>query len=198
MLDARMLCLAALMGGREVSGYDIKKELERGAATGLYDPSFGSIYPALARLTEEGYLVVRSEDAGRRDRKIYAMTTAGRTYFLRTLTAPLPDEKYRSPFLFAMLFADELPRSRVRAMIDRQIDLWDQKVDAIRDLSTDQSPCAGETFVNGFGLATLLAGLEFLKRHRARVEDAALVDPSAVGIDASHTSFSKAASGAAE
>jgi len=173
MLDVRMLCLAALMG-REASGYDIKKDLEKGSATGLIDASFGSIYPALARLAPEGHIAVRSEGAGGRDRKTYAMTPEGKAHFLRTLAGPLPEEKYRSPFLFAMLFADDLPRARVRAMIDRQIVVWEDKIAAIEDMAACASG-AGESFVAGFGEATLRAGLDFLKRHRRRVENAAPV-----------------------
>lgn len=194
-----MLCLAALMG-HEASGYDIKKELERGSATGLIDASFGSIYPALARLAEEGHVQVRSEAMGSRDRKLYAITPEGRSYFLRTLDAPLPDEKYRSPFLFAMLFADDLPRERVRGMIDRQIALWEEKIQAIDTLTGDQPAYVGETFVNGFGIATLKAGLDYLRRNRARVEAAArpgpLPDPAGHG--AVHISSSQTASQAAE
>ncbi len=192
-----MLCLAALMG-REASGYDIKKDLEKGSATGLIDASFGSIYPALARLANEGFVAVRSEGARGRDKKIYAMTPEGRAYFLRTLAGPLPDEKYRSPFLFAMLFADELPRARVRAMIDRQIALWEDKIQAIDTLTGQQPACAGENFVNGLGIATLKAGLDYLRRHRAAVEKAAQGEPSPVGAPSSQTSYPGAAAPAAE
>lgn len=200
MLDVRMLCLATLMG-RDASGYDIKKDLERGSATGLIDASFGSIYPALARLAEEGLIAVRSEGAGGRDKKIYAITPSGRTHFLQALTGPLPDEKYRSPFLFAMLFADELPRERVRAMIDHQITHWEEKIRAIDDLTGDHPLCAGEAFVNGLGKATINAGLDYLRRHRARVEKAARGDasqPGRVGHPSDATSFRPAAPEAAE
>lgn len=191
-----MLCLAALMG-REASGYDIKKELERGSATGLYDASFGSIYPALARLAEDGLVVVRNEGSGGRDKKLYAITPSGRAHFLKALAEPLPDDKYRSPFMFAMLFADQLPRERVRAMIDRQIAFWEMKVRAIEEMACTAPVCAGERFVNGLGTATLRAGLDFLYRRRAEVESAALSRP-AVGAAAAQTSFTQAAIEAVE
>ncbi len=197
MMDVRMLCLAALMG-RPASGYDIKKELERGSATGLIDASFGSIYPALARLADEGYVAVTSEGTGARDRKVYAMTPEGRAHFLKTLAGPLPDEKYRSPFLFAMLFADELPRSRVKAMIDQQIAFWEEKIAAIDEMTPSRDTCAGESFVNGIGIATLRAGLHYLRRHRAAVEKAAQPDPRPVGASPSQTSYPGAAAPAAE
>lgn len=197
MLDVRMLCLAALMG-REASGYDIKKDLEKGSATGLIDASFGSIYPALARLTKEGFIEVRSEGAGGRDRKTYAMTPVGRAYFLRTLSGPLPDEKYRSPFLFAMLFATDLPRARVRAMIDQQVVLWEQKIAAIKDLMDENCDFAGERFVYGMAIASLQAGLDYLHRHRRTVEAAALAEPAGVGSKPLQTSFQSVTPQAAE
>lgn len=172
MIDVRMLCLAALMG-REASGYDIKKDLERGSAVGLIDASFGSIYPALGRLADEGLIVARSEGGrGRSGKTIYAITPAGRTTLLRTLSGPLPDEKFRSPFLFAMLFADELPREKVRAMIDRQIASYEIKIAALESVAPLHKT-VGARMVAGFGEVTIRAGLQFLREHRAAIEAAA-------------------------
>lgn len=174
MIDVKMLCLSSLMG-REASGYDIKKELERGSAAGLIEASFGSIYPALARLAQDGYIAARSEGGrGRGDKKLYTVTPEGRAYFLRTLAGPLPDEKFRSPFMFAMLFAEALPRDRVRAMIDRQIELWEGKLAAIRETTVECEPAPGLNFVQGAAEAMLRAGLDHVRRHRATIEAAAL------------------------
>lgn len=182
MIDVRMLCLAALMGN-EASGYDIKKALERGASTGLVDASFGSIYPALARLAEDGLISARSEGGrGRSGKTVYALTAEGRAHFVKTLCGPIPEEKYRSPFLFAMLFADCLPRERVRVMIDQQIAQWEQKLAAMQEHRAIGRGTPAEAFVYGFGEATIRAGLEFLRRHRDTVEDSA----SAGGAPESH------------
>ncbi len=179
MIDVRMLCLAALMG-REASGYDIKKELERGSAAGLIDASFGSIYPALARLAEDGLIAARSEGGrGRSGRTVYAVTPRGREHFLDTLSGPLPDDKFRSPFLFAMLFVEGLPRARVRSMIDGHIAQMEMKlaeIDRLHARPSTRATSAGALFVYGFGEATLRTGLAFLRRHRATLEDAAHTD----------------------
>lgn len=174
MIDVRMLCLAALMT-REASGYDIKKDLERGSAGGLVDASFGSIYPALARLAEDGLIAAHSQGGrGPAGKTLYVITPEGKAHFLRTLSGPIPEEKYRSAFLFAMLFADELPRERVRALIDQQIVAWEAKIAAVDDHARQADPNrVGESFVYGFGQASLRAGLEFIRLHRARVEAAA-------------------------
>lgn len=174
MLDVKMLCLASLMG-QEASGYDIKKNLERGAAAGMIDASFGSIYPALSRLADEGLIAARTEGGrGRGDKKIYALTPAGRAYFLHTLCGPMPEEKYRAPFLFAMLFAECLPRAQVVRMIDEQVAAWHARLAFAEDEAALCEASPGGRFVNGITRTMLESGLAYLRRHRAALESAAL------------------------
>jgi PadR family transcriptional regulator AphA len=51
-MDIRTLCLGILTFG-DATGYTIKKRLE-GPLRHFYDASFGSIYPALRKLTDAG------------------------------------------------------------------------------------------------------------------------------------------------
>ena len=63
----------------EASGYEIKKDIEEGLFSHFIDASFGSIYPALTQLAAEGLLTVRAEEqTGKPDKKVYAITEAGR------------------------------------------------------------------------------------------------------------------------
>ena len=95
-------------------GYEIKKLFEDDGYQHFVEASFGSIYPALNRLTEEGFVSVREEAQEKRpDRKVYSITPAGRTAFIASLLKPLPEDRHRSPFVFAMLFADLLPKAHV-------------------------------------------------------------------------------------
>jgi DNA-binding PadR family transcriptional regulator len=57
------------------NGYQIMQEIEM-RSDGVWRPSPGSVYPALAQLEDEG--LVRAEEAG--DRRIYVLTDAGRAY----------------------------------------------------------------------------------------------------------------------
>ena len=58
-MDARTLCLSVLQQ-RDASGYDIKKALEQPPYCYFQDTGFGSIYPALAHLAEQGAVEVRA------------------------------------------------------------------------------------------------------------------------------------------
>src|SRR5689334_13005282 len=117
-MDVRTICLGILTRG-DATGYEIRKTFEEGGLQHFVEASFGSIYPALGRLTEEGLVSVRAEPQEKRpDRKVYSITPEGRSELLATLMRPLAEDRHRSPFMFAMLFSDLLPGSRVQSLID--------------------------------------------------------------------------------
>ena len=73
-MSVRSLCLAILSFG-DATGYEIRKESTEGRFSYFDDASFGSIYPALARLESEGLVTVREEpQAGKPARKVYSIT----------------------------------------------------------------------------------------------------------------------------
>jgi DNA-binding PadR family transcriptional regulator len=57
------------------NGYQIMQEIEQRSG-GLWRPSPGSVYPALAQLEDEGLVRVEERDG----RRTYALTDAGRAY----------------------------------------------------------------------------------------------------------------------
>jgi DNA-binding PadR family transcriptional regulator len=69
----RTAALLVLADG-PLNGYQIMQEIEK-RSDGVWRPSAGSVYPALAQLADEG--LVRTEEAG--DRRSYVLTDAGRT-----------------------------------------------------------------------------------------------------------------------
>jgi len=168
-MDVRTICLGLLTRG-EATGYEIKMLFEEDGYQHFVEASFGSIYPALNRLTDEGLVSVREEAQKKRpDRKVYSITAAGRTAFLTALLKPLPEDRHRSPFVFAMLFSHLLPQERVSALLDNYIRQNEEKLAQISEHSLAvQTP--GERFAIGLGRAIYVALLEFLAAHRAELE----------------------------
>src|SRR5262245_4906118 len=70
--DVRAAALLLLAEG-PLNGYEIMQEIEK-RSDGVWRPSPGSVYPALAQLEDEG--MVRTEEFG--DRRSYVLTEAGR------------------------------------------------------------------------------------------------------------------------
>jgi DNA-binding PadR family transcriptional regulator len=72
--DVRAAALLLLAEG-PLNGYQIMQEIEK-RTDGLWRPSPGSVYPALAQLEDEG--LVHLEELG--DRRAYLLIDAGRAY----------------------------------------------------------------------------------------------------------------------
>jgi PadR family transcriptional regulator, regulatory protein AphA len=82
---------------------------------------------------------------------------------------PLPEDRHRSPFVFAMLFSHLLPHERVESMLDNYIRVSEEKLAQLSDMKP-QPQTPGEKFVSGFGRAVYEAMLEFLRTHRHEIE----------------------------
>ena len=168
-MDVRTICLGILSRG-SATGYEIKKLFEDDGYQHFVEASFGSIYPALNRLTEEGLVSVRSEAQEKRpDRKVYSITEAGRAAFLGALMKPLPEDRHRSPFVFAMLFSHLLPQPRVVEMVDTYIRHSETKLAQLSAPKTEVQT-EGERFVTGYGRAVYVAMLNFLRLYRAELQ----------------------------
>ncbi|MGC1676070.1 MAG: PadR family transcriptional regulator [Candidatus Binataceae bacterium] len=85
-IDVKFPILGFLMES-EMTGYDLKRRFQDPIGF-FYRVSDGSLYPALKRMALDGLVTMRSERHGRRARKVYAITAAGRARFLKTLREP--------------------------------------------------------------------------------------------------------------
>lgn len=167
-MDVRTACLGILTRG-DVTGYEIKKLFEDGPYQFFVEASFGSIYPALSRLTKEGLVSVRAEaQAKRPDRKVYSITAEGRRAFLTALTGPMPEDRFRSPFLFAMTFAELMPPERRERLFDDHIATAAAKLAELEQACV----CAGtgEAFVCDFGKTMYATMLQYLRQRRSEFQ----------------------------
>ncbi len=165
-MDVKTFCLGILSFG-DASGYEIKKSLE-GPFNHFFDASFGSIYPALGKLTDAG-LVLRTEQAqsGRPDKKVYRITAKGRLTLLDELAKPVGADRIRSDFLATVLFADALAPRQIDDLIGARIETHRA---TLAELSGNaEIVTAGSAFVCGFGVAVHEAALKYLEEHRHEI-----------------------------
>lgn len=168
-MDVRTICLG-LLSEEDRSGYEIKKLLEEGPLGHFVDASFGSIYPALTRLTEENLVEFRIEaQEGRPDKKTYSITAEGRETFHSALQAPVGPDRHRSDFLFVLMFADHLTPKAMSDLIDQRLAFYGEKIDHISEEivgNTQPGPC----FVAGHALAIFGAAKTYLEENRHILE----------------------------
>lgn len=168
-MNVRTLCLGVLTTG-EASGYEIKKEIEEGLFSHFIEASYSSIYPALTQLAAEGLLTVRAEEqTGKPDKKVYAITEAGRRALARAIAVLPARDRYKSEFLFQMLLQQFISRDLMLAALDKQVADLKHDLARIAECQCAEQPHAGASFVAGYGNAVLTASVAYLEEKRAEL-----------------------------
>ncbi|MBW2410510.1 MAG: PadR family transcriptional regulator [Deltaproteobacteria bacterium] len=109
-MDVKSIILGSLFD-KSLSGYDLKKifSLSFTFFSGL---SYGSIYPALKKLEQQGLITMQLEiQDSAPNRKVYTITEAGKQTFLDSLRSPFGLEKVKTAFLMRLFFFEHLSQS---------------------------------------------------------------------------------------
>ena len=168
-MNVKTLCLGFL-SVREATGYEIKKDVEEGLFSNFMDASYGSIYPALNHLAAEGLVTVREqEQTGKPDKKVYAITEAGRIALAKSLMVRHAKDKYKSEFLFQMMFQDLLPKSALISAIEMQLADLREDLAGIEDCACHGPSSPGGEFISGYGRAVLTAAVTFLEHKKSEL-----------------------------
>ena len=166
-MDVKTVCLGMLTDGA-ASGYDLKKQFESSFAH-FFVAGYGSIYPALSSLAEEGLVSCeRIPQEGKPDRKVYEITDDGRAFLLKALENPSPSHKIRSEFLATMCFAHLMPNEHVQTVLNNRIEECEYYAKMISDLQAKCMPGwpPGMCFVAGFGKAMTDAMRTYVEENR--------------------------------
>ena len=108
-MDIKTMVLGFLMRG-SMTGYELKKRFSLSFSF-FSALSYGSIYPALKKLEEEGLITLKVEvQDGSPNRKVYTITDSGRKAFLENLRTPFTLERQKSAFLARLFFFAHLTR----------------------------------------------------------------------------------------
>ncbi len=133
-MDVRTILLGFLMYG-SMTGYELKKFFEMSFSffSGL---SYGSIYPALKKMEEEGLITMAMEvQDGAPNKKVYTISDSGRAAFVAGLKVPVEFERQRQPLLTRLFFFSFLSREERLAITEtylRSVEKMGQSVEAAR------------------------------------------------------------------
>ncbi|HXH02258.1 MAG TPA: PadR family transcriptional regulator [Candidatus Competibacteraceae bacterium] len=180
-MDIRTICLGVLTLG-DATGYEIKKYFDN-AFNHFFTAGYGSIYPALAQLTEAGLVTCMAREQERRpDKKVYSITAAGRRHLEEALTICPARHKVRSEFLVLMYFAHLLSRERLAKVIDARLLYLEELIDGLRACENDAQATPGQRFTAGFGIAVLQAAADYIRQNRHLVEQAEPVEAEVASV----------------
>lgn|SRR5690606_30954641 len=169
-MNVRTLCLSILYT-QDASGYEIRKLCTEGECSYFIEASFGSIYPALARLEEDGLVTSHVEhQSGKPSKKIYSITEAGRAEFRSALHEPLGDDVFRSPFLLFARFAHLLDADLVRNRAEERLAMMDREIAELRRIQKEiesggSRAHSNDAWVLNYGLACLEVARAHLHTH---------------------------------
>ncbi len=164
-MDVRTLCLGVLYQG-EASGYEIKKAFEEGAFSHFQDASFGSIYPALGRLSSEGLVdCTQMAQEKRPDKKVYKLTDKGNDALITSILVPPSPDKYASDFFFVLYFAELLPIPQVALLLDQRITFYKNTIERMSECDLSTIP-EGRQLCHGLGMTVYQSSLDYLEKHK--------------------------------
>ncbi|MFN3225037.1 MAG: PadR family transcriptional regulator [Hyphomicrobiales bacterium] len=165
-MNVRTLCLA-ILHHQEATGYEIRKLSTEGKYAYFVDASFGSIYPALAKLEDEGLVTCRLEQQdGKPARKVYAINEHGRAELRANLReSPTPDV-FRSEFLLIGMCADLLDVGDMERALTVHIS---QVEDELRKLDDMKSDLPENNWLADYGTACMKTQLDWLHANRERI-----------------------------
>lgn len=170
-MDAKTLCLGVLALG-DASGYEIRKMFEDGPFAHFQDVGYGSIYPSLARLQEEGLIHVApgavAGEGGHPEKKVYAITEAGRAAFRAALARPPAPDKIRSDTTFLLFFAEWLDPPLLARTYDGYLEAFRRQAAFIKSLDPE-GVNQGRLFVRGMGVAFYEAIVAYLEANRDKL-----------------------------
>lgn len=147
------------------SGYEIKQGVERSIRF-FWTISQAQIYPSLQRLEREGLITGREVPTGRRRRRIFEITGAGRAELRAWLagTEPIPFE-LRDVGMLKLFFADLSSSSDAQELLEAVRRRSQERVDTLTAIRPDAAEIAAQGA--GHPLLTLEMGIAF---HQAMVD----------------------------
>lgn len=175
-MNVRTLCLA-ILNFEDATGYEIRKMSIDGKYSHFVDASYGSIYPALNKLENDGLVTCREEShPGKPSRKIYSITRSGREELIRSLLEPPAPDVFRSEFLMIAISAEMLPREVVAKAIDTHKAQLQQELKMIEQIEA-KSVHPSFNWAASYGMHCMSQSLKFLEDSRAKLEACACTNP---------------------
>lgn len=153
-----------LITQQPMSGYDIKRFL-KSLSWLVGSPSFGSLYPTLHALREEGLVTV--EVAPRQDkppRKIYTITDAGKQALRGWMDQPVAAEASLRAFVMRLILSGNLSYTGLIAHLQQrrsQVAIYQVALKEMVE-SLDGTMDSGRRLAFGYGLALATAELAWL------------------------------------
>ena len=161
--------ILGLLTEQPMSGYDIKKRVQ--AALGaVTNASYGTLYPVLHKLLEEGAVEVREVPQKTRPlKKVYQITGMGRQEILDWLAQPLNEDQIQREFLIKLYLAARLAPEQLIALVTAQRSQQEARCRALR-ADKDAADDLGQVWMIGYALSLCQAEIDWLEQIEHQID----------------------------
>ena len=156
--------ILGLLAQQPMTGYDIKRVLKR-LSWLVGSLSYGSLYPALHALKEDGLVTVDVDaQADRPSRKIYSLTQAGRRELEKWVNQPTRSNASMKAFVMRLMLADSFsPAGLITQLHQRRAQVATQRADLEQRVAAlDYKVNLGRRLALDYGLALADTELDWL------------------------------------
>lgn len=121
-----------LLAQNPMTGYDIRKHV-KDVLSSVTNASYGTLYPTLHKLLEDGAVHVDKIEQGRRpSKKVYSITSRGQSALESWLQEPPADDKVRREFLLKFYLASNFAGQDLLALLNRRRNEMQSKLESLR------------------------------------------------------------------
>ena len=99
--------ILGLLHDEDLTGYEIKKRMDSTLSL-FWGASYGSIYPTLRLLEENGLATKTETEENGRTKKVYAITEKGRMHLKQWLSLPVEKDEIRYETLLKLFFGESV------------------------------------------------------------------------------------------
>ena len=118
------------------TGYEIKQVTDQSTRF-FWGASYGQIYPELRRLETDGLVESREEPRGRVPRRIYSLTTAGRSALDAWLGEADESYEVRDEGLLKLFFGELMPAEQRLDLVRRRREWYEESAAMFRRIGND-------------------------------------------------------------
>ncbi len=160
--------ILGLLTERPMTGYDIKKHV-KAALSVVTNASYGTLYPTLHKLLEEGAVEVDEKpQKGRPAKKVYQITPKGYRELEGWLQQPPAADQVRREFLLKLYLGKNLPREALLELVTtRREDV--ELLQGILHKELAQASQTQQLWVTEYALSLCKAELDWLERVEAQL-----------------------------
>ncbi len=160
--------ILGLLAERPMTGYDIKKHVKAALGT-VTNASYGTLYPALHKLQQEGAVEVEEvPQKGRPAKKVYRITESGQSELQGWLRQPATTDQIRREFLLKVYLAKGMEKQDLLLLLANRRCETEALLKSLREEKQDlHDPQQG--WVVDYALSVCKAEMDWIKRMEAQV-----------------------------